>query len=77
MKSCTECIRVDKDCAYCTDQVSCRRPTRCPPGPLHPLGQVHTGHTRSPASCPCQAGWETGKVRELQGNTSRGRHCTP
>lgn len=27
VKSCTECIRVDKDCAYCTDQVSGRRPT--------------------------------------------------
>lgn len=22
MKSCTECVRVDKDCAYCTDEVS-------------------------------------------------------
>lgn len=26
MKSCTECIRVDKSCAYCTDEVSyCRQ----------------------------------------------------
>lgn len=22
VKSCTECIRVDKSCAYCTDEVS-------------------------------------------------------
>lgn len=21
VKSCTECIRVDRDCAYCTDEV--------------------------------------------------------
>uniref|UniRef100_A0A8C0JSC3 Integrin beta n=1 Tax=Canis lupus dingo TaxID=286419 RepID=A0A8C0JSC3_CANLU len=25
VKSCTECIRVDRDCAYCVDEVSCRR----------------------------------------------------
>lgn len=28
VKSCTECIRVDRECAYCTDEVSLRR---CPP----------------------------------------------
>lgn len=32
VKSCTECIRVDKDCAYCTDEVS-RRPPACLPEP--------------------------------------------
>lgn len=25
VKSCTECIRVDRDCAYCVDEVSCCR----------------------------------------------------
>lgn len=27
-KSCTECIRVDKDCSFCTDEVSARRGAR-------------------------------------------------
>lgn len=27
VKSCTECVRVDKDCAYCTDEMSKER--RC------------------------------------------------
>ena len=35
MKSCTECIRVDKDCAYCTDEVCCCA-ARPPPQPVRP-----------------------------------------
>lgn len=72
VKSCTECIRVDKDCAYCTDKVSGRRsaafsgggrlPTWEPclatphPGSSH----VHTGHTLG----RCRG---TGQGQETQG----------
>lgn len=72
VKSCTECIRVDKDCAYCTDEVS-----RCGlaslgaclatshqlwPGPPWPHPQ--------PSLLPCGCG-RTGKGQETQGEKSR------
>lgn len=77
VKSCTECIRVDRECAYCTDEVSfCRLPTFLSPVPTrlpHPTppcptlrsGPVHTRRTLSPASG--QAGVEQARVRRDPG----------
>lgn len=51
VRSCTECIRVDKDCAYCTDEVCCC-PAGPPPPPAHPplgSGRVHICPTLGPA----------------------------
>lgn len=46
MKSCSECIRVDKDCAYCTDQVSCLGH----PAPL--LSTLHPAVESTPTAQP-------------------------
>ena len=48
VKSCTECIRVDRNCAYCTDEVSCcHPPALLSPAPAQP---------RSPKCAPHPAG---------------------
>lgn len=54
VKTCTECIRVGKDCAYCTDEVSC-----CPPAELGPILSL--------ASCQAGRGGQA-RVRKLRGN---------
>lgn len=80
VSSCTECIRVDKDCAYCTDEVSgcqpaCLRGGPKPGSPALPCpspgsGHVHTCHTLSPALGQAGVG-EQGRVRKVRGNKSR------
>lgn len=77
VKSCTECIRVDKDCGYCTDEVSGRRPAAfssrghlptwapCLATPHPGSSHVHTGHTLG--RC-----WGTGQGQETQGGLNPG-----
>lgn len=58
VRSCTECIRVDRHCAYCTDEVSCRRlPALLSSAPAQP---------GSPKCTPCPAvphPWALARVR--------------
>lgn len=77
VKSCTECIRVDRECAYCTDEVSLRRlptflspvPTRLPhPAVPHPAlwPSPHLPHPR-PSLRPGGCGTGKGQERSRAG----------
>lgn len=89
VKSCTECIRVDRECAYCTDEVSrCHLPACLPelwpvpqpgcPTPLCPTPGLWPGpHLPHPPPSLGPGGCGTGKGQESQGWDSQGMGTAP
>lgn len=69
MESCTECIRVDKDCAYCTDEVCCcpargASPTYAP----HPWALAKSTLATPSAQPRARREWENGQgFRKIKG----------
>lgn len=75
VKSCTECIRVDKDCAYCTDEVSlpsspgATSPT-CVSASPRPTPALDKSTQAIPSAQPqARQVWEN--RQEVRGNKSR------
>lgn len=74
VKSCTECIRVHQDCAYCTDEVSlCVGPAQGHfPLPRPPLALANCT-LATPAAWPwARWVWRRGKGQEHQGEVNSG-----
>ena len=69
VESCTECIRVDKDCAYCTDEVCCcparaASPTYVP----HPWALAKSTLATPLAQPQARWEWENGQgFRKIEG----------
>lgn len=79
VRSCTECIRVDKDCAYCMDEVS-GRPRACllhpgpPPQPACPPHHAPPWLCTSPHGpypLPSLRAGRCGRTGKKSGNKSR------